>query len=101
LVRALVVNRVRHPFGTEAAWPGLEQELRQALADASLGDVERLCEAARQELELASWDQSTAAALTREFSQAQVMTLPELALDVHDLQGLAQLSRALSGELTV
>ena len=88
---AIVLNRLR-PFPFDpAASEVVHQQMSQLL-----GSGEPYDSAARaldQEMELARQDHAARKALEAEMGNTSVIAVPELPLDVHDLEGLSRIHR--------
>jgi hypothetical protein len=90
-VRALVLNRVRRaPFADDAAGRILRTVSERLGPD--LGDV--YAGALAEEDKLARLDAEAIRLLSAELPALKLIPLPELPLDAHDLESLAQLHRA-------
>ena len=89
---ALIVNRVREPVAADAGDPQLESELAEALgpklARKVLHDVE-------DRNQLAERDARNIERMRSELRGGELLTVPELSGDVHDLGGLAAVGHHL------
>lgn len=94
-VRTIMVNRMREALSAAEQEPDCIDRLAAALAP--LGDevVARTRRAAEEELRLAAQDQRVVDDLRARLDDTELMPLPELPVDVHDLAGLAALTQGL------
>ena len=86
----VIVNRMRAAVGS--AGPELEDELSRLL-DPDL--ARRVARNLEQQRALAERDASNVACLRERLGRKPILTVPELAGDVHDLAGLEELNRHL------
>lgn len=97
-VRGSVINRVRQmPYATRDQTI-LETALTRVLAGVAPDDVAAVRDALRDEFELADRDTSVVQTLRDNAQDTQVVALPELPLDAHDLASLAKLHGAFLPE---
>jgi anion-transporting ArsA/GET3 family ATPase len=89
---ALIVNRVREPVAADAADPALAAELTAALGD-------QLARKVLHDLDdrnrLAEHDASNVERMRTELDGGELLAVPELSGDVHDLDGLAAVAERL------
>jgi anion-transporting ArsA/GET3 family ATPase len=89
---ALIVNRVREPVPASAGDPELASELTRILG-------EPLARKVRHDLsdrnDLAERDARNIEAMRTDLSDGELLTVPELSGDVHDLDGLAAVAEQL------
>lgn len=93
-VRAVVSNRTRTLANDAAAVAAFNEHVTRRLPD--VGAAARVREALREEAARANLDQANIARLREAVGGTPVITLPELATDVHDLEGLATLHALLA-----
>ena len=93
-VRGSVLNRVRQMPYAARDQSTLEKTLTRLLDDAATQDMDAISAALRDEFELAVRDMRVVQTLRDKAQDTQVIALPELPLDAHDLASLAQLHDA-------
>jgi anion-transporting ArsA/GET3 family ATPase len=94
-VQSVVVNRVREPPPTPEEQLVCFERLESALAPLGEDAVARTRVALEEELRLAAMDQQALHDLRARLGETELILLPELPLDVRDLNGLAELATIL------
>lgn len=89
---ALIVNRVREPVAADTADPALAAELGELLGAPLARSVARDVE---DRDSLAERDARNVEAMRSELPDGELLTVPELSGDVHDLEGLAAVAAQL------
>lgn len=92
--RLLILNRVRPPLTVPAA-ELVEAHIGERLAALGPETIARVTRAAHEEYALADRDRRALAALSSEHPELELLTLPELAVDVHELTSLGELAGVL------
>lgn len=94
-IHAIAANRVRRaPYAREQA-QAVHTSIRGALSAYSAEEQEMVLQALTEEAMLAERDQETLNTIADTLVDVPVITLPELAEDIHDLDGLRALYAAL------
>jgi len=91
-VRSIVVNRVREPPPAPEVQAACFDYLTSTLAPMGETTVELTRRALEDELRLATMDQRAIEELRGRLADTEIILLPELAIDVHDLAGLAEVT---------
>ncbi len=89
---ALIVNRVREPVAADAGDPRLEPELAEALGTKL---ARKVCHDLEDRNRLAERDARNIERMRSDLQRGELLTVPELSSDVHDLDGLALVGRHL------
>jgi anion-transporting ArsA/GET3 family ATPase len=97
-VRSVVVNRVREAPPPPEAQGACFELLASALAPMGEDAIEQTRVALEDELSLATMDQRAIEDLRAKLPDTEIILLPELAIDVHDLAGLAEVTQNLQGQ---